>query len=69
MTSNIGPIPPVDRPRVEVVEEIPSPDAAIQRAFLAGAITSGLVCVVVGTVFGFVLGVQSSLPRRAQEDR
>jgi|GEM_PF-6165922 hypothetical protein len=69
MTSNIGPVPPVDRPRVEVVEEIPSSDAAVQRAFIAGAITSGLVCVVVGTVVGFVLGVQSSLPRRAQEDR
>ena len=69
MTSNIGPIPPVDRPRVEVVEEIPSPDAAIHRAFLAGAIASGVVCVVVGAVFGFVLGVQSSLPRRTQEDR
>jgi hypothetical protein len=54
----------MDRPPVELVEEIPSPEAAARKAFVAGAISAGVVCAVVGTVVGFVLGVQSSLPRR-----
>ena len=70
MTSNIEATPPVERPRVELVEEIPSPEAAARKAFVSGAITSGILCAVVGTVVGFVLGVQSSSPRRrAQEDQ
>lgn len=70
MTSNIQATPPVERPRVELVEEIPSPEAAARKAFVSGAITSGILCAVVGTVVGFVLGVQSSSPRRrSQEDQ
>lgn len=70
MTSNIEATPPVERPRVELVEEIPSPEAAARKAFVSGAITSGILCAVVGTVVGFVLGVQSSSPRRrSQEDQ
>lgn len=70
MTSNIEATPAVERPRVELVEEIPSPEAAARKAFVSGAITSGILCAVVGTVVGFVLGVQSSSPRRrSQEDQ
>jgi len=64
MTSSIETTPRVERPRVEIVEEIPSPEAAARKAFVSGAITSGILCAVVGTVVGFVLGVQSSSPRR-----
>lgn len=61
--------PAADRPHVEVVEEIPSPEAAAQRAYVAGALASGLVCAVIGVAVGFALGVQSSSPRRAREEQ
>ena len=70
MTHDLETSIPMDRPPVELVEEIPSPEAAARKAFVAGAVSAGVVCAVIGTVVGFVLGVQSSLPRRAtQEDR
>lgn len=70
MTHDLETTTTADRPPVELVEEIPSPEAAARKAFVAGAISAGVVCAVVGTVVGFVLGVQSSLPgRRAQEGR
>lgn len=48
-----------DRPRVEVVEEIPSPDANEIRAFVAGAVVSGVLCAIAGVTFGFMLGFNS----------
>ncbi len=54
---------PVERPRVEIVEEIPSGEAEARRAFYAGAVASGLLCAIAGITVGFVLGVKSSLPR------
>lgn len=45
-----------DRPRVEIVEEIPSFDEERERAFIEGAIISGLFCAVVGFAVGFILG-------------
>ncbi len=70
MTHDLETSTPMDRPPVELVEEIPSPEAAARKAFVAGAISAGVVCAVIGTVVGFVLGVQSSLPTRpAQKDR
>lgn len=54
---------PVERPRVELVEEIPSGEAEARRAFYAGAVASGLLCAIAGITVGFVLGVKSSLPR------
>ena len=54
-----------ERPRVEVVEEIPSVEAYERRAFVAGAVVSGVVCAIAGVTFGFMLGQQS----RAAEER
>jgi hypothetical protein len=61
--SMLEPKEPVERPRVEIVEEIPSGEAEARRAFYAGAIASGLLCAIAGITVGFVLGVKSSLPR------
>ena len=61
--SIIEPREPVERPRVEIVEEIPSGEAEARRAFYAGAVASGLLCAIAGITVGFVLGVKSSLPR------
>ncbi len=61
--SILEPKDPVERPRVEIVEEIPSGEAEARRAFYAGAVASGLLCAIAGITVGFVLGVKSSLPR------
>ena len=61
--SIIEPKEPAERPRVEIVEEIPSGEAEARRAFYAGAVASGLLCAIAGITVGFVLGVKSSLPR------
>lgn len=45
-----------DRPRVEIVEELPSMEDERERAFMAGAILSGLLCAVVGFTVGFIFG-------------
>lgn len=45
-----------DRPRVEIVEELPSLEDERERAFVNGALLSGLFCAVVGFTFGFILG-------------
>ena len=67
MTHDLETMIPTARPRVELVEEIPSPEAAARKAFVAGAISAGVVCALIGTAVGFVLGVQSSFPRRSAE--
>ena len=59
---------PVERPRVELVEEIPSGEAEARRAFYAGAVASGLLCAIAGITVGFVLGVKSSLPREPDRE-
>lgn len=59
---------PVERPRVELVEEIPSGEAEARRAFYAGAVASGLLCAIAGITVGFVLGVKSSLPREPERE-
>ena len=45
-----------DRPRVEIVEELPSLEDERERAFVSGALVSGLFCAVVGFTLGFILG-------------
>lgn len=49
-----------DRPRVEIVEELPSLEAERERAFMAGALLSGLFCAVVGFTVGFILGAKET---------
>ena len=44
--SILEPKEPVERPRVELVEEIPSGEAEARRAFYAGAVASGLLCAI-----------------------
>lgn len=51
--------PEYERPRVEVVEEIPSVEVYERRAFVAGAVVSGVVCAIAGVTVGFMLGLQS----------
>jgi len=58
----------VDRPTVEIVEEIPSGAAEARRAFYAGAVASGVLCAIAGITVGFVLGVKSQLPREREEE-
>jgi hypothetical protein len=50
---------PTDRPRVEVVEEIPSAADQERRSFIAGAVAGGLLCAIAGFTYGFVLGMRS----------
>lgn len=59
MASELQFSPSEDRPRVEVVEEIPSPATDELRAFIAGAVVSGVLCAIAGATFGFVLGARS----------
>ena len=66
--SIIEPKEPAERPRVEIVEEIPSGEAEARRAFYAGAVASGLLCAIAGITVGFVLGVKSSLPREHERE-
>lgn len=66
--SILEPKEPVERPRVELVEEIPSGEAEARRAFYAGAVASGLLCAIAGITVGFVLGVKSSLPREHERE-
>ena len=66
--STLEPKEPVERPRVEIVEEIPSGEAEARRAFYAGAVASGLLCAIAGITVGFVLGVKSQLPREREEE-
>jgi hypothetical protein len=50
---------PADRPRVEVVEEIPTSADHERRSFIAGAIAGGLLCAIAGYTYGFILGMRS----------
>jgi len=45
-----------DRPAVEIVEEMPSLEDERERAFVAGAIISGLLAAAVGFTVGFICG-------------
>jgi len=50
---------PTDRPRVEVVEEIPTAAAHERRSFVAGAVAGGLLCAIAGYTYGFILGLRA----------
>jgi hypothetical protein len=50
---------PEDRPRVELVEEIPTSADHERRSFIAGAVAGGLICAIAGYTYGFVVGLRS----------
>jgi hypothetical protein len=50
--------PSGDRPRVEVIHETLWSESEVREAVLTGALTSGLVCALVGLGVGFYLGLQ-----------
>lgn len=50
---------PEDRPRVELVEEIPTNAEHERRSFIAGAVAGGLLCAIAGYTYGFVVGLRS----------
>ena len=47
-----------DAPRVEVLGEALCTQSELQKAVLAGAITSGVVCALAGVGFGYLLGMR-----------
>lgn len=47
-----------DRPHVEILGDRLWTSDDMRSAVFAGAVTSGLVCVVAGFVFGFIAGVR-----------
>jgi len=50
---------PNDRPRVELVEEIPTSTDHERRSFIAGAVAGGLLCAIAGYTYGFIVGLRS----------
>lgn len=50
---------PTDRPRVEVVDEIPTAAEHERRSFIAGAVAGGLICAIAGYTYGFILGLRT----------
>lgn len=50
--------PGEERPRVEVLSESLCTASELREAVIAGAITSGVFCAIVGVGIGYVLGLR-----------
>lgn len=48
-----------ERPRVEVLSESLCTASELRQAVIAGAITSGVFCTIVGVGIGYVLGLRN----------
>lgn len=47
-----------EQPRVEVLRESLCSASELRQAVIAGAVTSGIVCTLVGVGVGYVLGLR-----------